>query len=89
MIFRPGYVAQNLTLGLRTGRTFRLANLSEERLVETARANLADLFAIVADAARHEHRMSAFILGVVQSPAFRMMGPDGAEATTGGVAGGR
>ncbi len=44
-----GYVGQNLTLGLTTGRTLRLANLAnEERLAEAIAANLADLEAILA-----------------------------------------
>jgi Protein of unknown function (DUF1585)/Protein of unknown function (DUF1588) len=31
---------------------------------------------IVRDASQHDHRMSAYILGVVQSPAFRMQRPE-------------
>lgn len=37
--------------------------------------------AIVADAARDDYRMSAFILGIVKSRAFRMSGPAPVEST--------
>jgi hypothetical protein len=37
---------------------------------------------IVRDAARNDHRMSAFVLGVVKSPAFQMMKADGDTLTT-------
>ena len=44
-----GYVGQNLSLGLATGRTLRLANLGNEaRLAEVIAANLAGLEAILA-----------------------------------------
>jgi UV DNA damage endonuclease len=49
-----GYVGQNLTLGLTTGRTLRLANVpNEERLAEVIGANLAALEAILAWNVRH------------------------------------
>ena len=48
MAFRLGYVAQNYTLGARTGRTFRLANLSPERLTDAVRGNVDDLLRILA-----------------------------------------
>ena len=38
--------------------------------------------AIVADAARHDYRASSFILGIVNSPAFRMSRPAPIETTT-------
>jgi hypothetical protein len=41
--------------------------------------------AIVRDAAQQDYRMSAFIQGVVRSPAFRMMGAPPDETTTAGV----
>jgi mono/diheme cytochrome c family protein len=37
---------------------------------------------IVRDAAKHDYRMSSFILGVVNSPAFRMSKPGQVETTT-------
>ncbi len=44
-----GYVGQNLTLGLTTGRTLRLANVrDEERLAGVIAANIANLEAILA-----------------------------------------
>ncbi|MGQ0732133.1 MAG: DUF1592 domain-containing protein, partial [Acidobacteriota bacterium] len=43
--------------------------------------------AIVRGAARAEHRLSSYVLGIVESPAFRMKGADRATATT--VAGGQ
>ena len=44
-----GYVGQNLSLGLTTGRTLRLAGVAnEERLAEVIAANLASLEAILA-----------------------------------------
>jgi UV DNA damage endonuclease len=53
-----GYVGQNLTLGLTTGRTLRLANLAnEERLAETIAANLAGLEAILAWNVAHDIRL--------------------------------
>jgi len=36
---------------------------------------------IVRDASRQDYRVSAFILGVVESPAFRMTRPQTAETT--------
>jgi hypothetical protein len=42
--------------------------------------------AIVTDAARDDHRLSAYVLGVVRSTAFRMRAGDGAAATTAGGA---
>jgi hypothetical protein len=38
--------------------------------------------AIVRDAAKNNNRMSSFILGVVNSPAFRMAKPDMSAITT-------
>jgi len=52
-----GYVGQNLTLGLTTGRTLRLANLAnEERLTAVIAANLADLDAILRWNVAHDIR---------------------------------
>jgi UV DNA damage endonuclease len=48
MAFRFGYVSQNYTIEARTGRTFRLENLSAERLVEAARGNFEDLAKVLA-----------------------------------------
>ena len=42
-----GYACQNLTLGRTTGKTFRLASLSPERVAETVAANLDALGAIL------------------------------------------
>jgi uncharacterized protein DUF1585/uncharacterized protein DUF1588 len=39
--------------------------------------------AIVRDAARQDYKMSAFVLGVIDSAAFRMSRPQSAETTTG------
>jgi UV DNA damage endonuclease len=52
-----GYVGQNLTLGLTTGRTLRLANLANEgRLSETIAANLANLETILRWNVAHDIR---------------------------------
>ena len=52
-----GYVGQNLSLGLTTGRTLRLANLAnEERLTAAIAANLADLDAILKWNVAHDIR---------------------------------
>ena len=52
-----GYVGQNLSLGLTTGRTLRLANLAnEERLTAAITANLADLEAILRWNVAHDIR---------------------------------
>ncbi len=52
-----GYVGQNLSLGLTTGRTLRLANLAnEERLTAVIAANLADLGAILTWNVAHDIR---------------------------------
>ncbi|MGE0041703.1 MAG: DUF1592 domain-containing protein [Vicinamibacterales bacterium] len=40
--------------------------------------------AIVRDAAKQDYKVSAFILGVANSPAFRMRGPETTEAAAGG-----
>jgi hypothetical protein len=39
---------------------------------------------IIRDAATNGNRMSAFVLGVVNSPAFRMMKAEAVETTAGG-----
>jgi hypothetical protein len=51
--------------------------------------DLPTVRAIVRDAARQDYKMSAFILGVVRSPAFRMMGVPPETATAGGDRGDR
>jgi UV DNA damage endonuclease len=48
MPLRFGYVSQNYTIEKRTGRGFRLANLTGDRLLDSARANIDDLLDILA-----------------------------------------
>ena len=71
-----GYVGQNLTLGLTTGRTLRLANLAnEERLAEVIAANLADLEAILAWNVAHDiraFRISSSLIPFASHPTFRL-----------------
>jgi UV DNA damage endonuclease len=71
-----GYVGQNLTLGLTTGRTLRLANLAnEERLVEVIAANLANLEAILAWNVAHGirfFRIASSFVPFASHPDFRL-----------------
>jgi UV DNA damage endonuclease len=61
-----GYVGQNLTLGLTTGRTLRLANLAnEERLADVIAANLANLEAILAWNVAHDIRLFRIASGLI------------------------
>jgi hypothetical protein len=38
--------------------------------------DMASVRSIVNRAAKHDHRISVYVLGVVNSPAFRMSGPE-------------
>ena len=71
-----GYVGQNLSLGLATGRTLRLANLAnEERLAEVIGSNLAGLEAILAwNVARGIgfFRISSSLVPFASHPDFRL-----------------
>ena len=60
-----GYVGQNLTLGLTTGRTLRLAGIGSDRLAEVIAANLESLEAILAWNLRHGIRFFRVASGVV------------------------
>ncbi len=71
-----GYVGQNLTLGLTTGRTLRLANLTnEERLAEVIASNLADLETILRWNVAHDircFRISSSLIPFASHPHFRL-----------------
>ncbi len=71
-----GYVGQNLSLGLTTGRTLRLANLSnEERLAEVITANLENLEAILRwNVARDIRffRIGSSLIPFASHPQFRL-----------------
>jgi UV DNA damage endonuclease len=60
-----GYVGQNLTLGLTTGRTLRLARIDGDRLAEVIAANLESLAAILAWNLRHGIRFFRVASGVI------------------------
>ena len=60
-----GYVGQNLTLGLTTGRTLRLAGIGSDRLAEVIAENLANLETILAWNLRHGIRFFRVASGVV------------------------
>ena len=70
-----GYVGQNLSLGLTTGRTLRLASLAnEERLAEVIAANLAHLEAILAwnvERGIHFFRIASGLVPFASHPDFR------------------
>ncbi len=71
-----GYVGQNLSLGLATGRTLRLASLANEaRLAEVIASNLAGLEAILAwNVARgiRLFRISSSLVPFASHPHFRL-----------------
>jgi UV DNA damage endonuclease len=71
-----GYVGQNLTLGLSTGRTLRLANVaSEERLTDVIAANLENLEAILAWNVAHDvrlFRIASSLIPFASHPDFRL-----------------
>ena len=71
-----GYVGQNLSLGLTTGRTLRLANLAnEERLTAAIAANLADLEAILEWNVAHGvrfFRIASSLIPFASHPDFRL-----------------
>ena len=70
------YVGQNLSLGLTTGRTLRLASLAnEERLAEVIAANLANLEAILTWNVAHDirfFRIASSLIPFASHPAFRL-----------------
>lgn len=71
-----GYVGQNLSLGLTTGRTLRLASVANEaRLAEVIAANLASLEAILAWNVEHGirfFRISSSLVPFASHPDFRL-----------------
>ncbi|HUE84655.1 MAG TPA: DUF1592 domain-containing protein [Vicinamibacterales bacterium] len=46
-------------------------------------ADMPMMRSIIRQAAAEDHRFSAFVLGIVKSPAFRLKGPDALETSTG------
>jgi len=62
-----------------TNFTERLMTYAVGRRVEPA--DMPAVRSIVREAARQDYRLSAFILGVVRSPAFRMSRAEPAEQT--------
>ena len=75
-----GYVGQNLSLGLTTGRTLRLANVATEaRLVEVIRANLANLEAILKWNVAHDirfFRVASSFIPFASHPDFQLDWPE-------------
>ncbi|HEX7002691.1 MAG TPA: UV DNA damage repair endonuclease UvsE [Trueperaceae bacterium] len=70
-----GYVGQNLATGLTTGRTLRLANLSEQRVAEVAEKNLQDLRAILEWNVRHDilcFRIGSSVIPFASHPGFTL-----------------
>ncbi len=71
-----GYVGQNLSLGLTTGRTLRLVNLSnEQRLTDVTAANLANLETILRWNVAHDirfFRIASSLIPYASHPDFRL-----------------
>ncbi|MBA2668648.1 MAG: UV DNA damage repair endonuclease UvsE [Trueperaceae bacterium] len=68
-----GYVGQNLTLGLTTGRTLRLANLGGDRLDGVIASNLESLARILEWNVRHDirfFRIASSVIPFASHPAF-------------------
>ena len=83
-----GYVGQNLTLGLTTGRTLRLANLGPERVAEVIARNLADLREILRWNVRHGircFRIGSSVIPFASHPDFELEWEDRFAAELDGI----